>query len=48
MSKITAEEVMVRLNDGYDPELFKLMLTRAEEQGITRLAALRQLLGYDG
>jgi hypothetical protein len=41
---VTVEEVMARLDRGDDPELAKLVDTRASEQGITRLEALRRLL----
>jgi hypothetical protein len=40
---------MDSINAGRDPELEKLVDKRAEEQGISRLEALRQLLpGEEG
>jgi hypothetical protein len=41
----TAEEVMASVNRGEDPELAKLIDNRSSELGITRMDALRQLLG---
>jgi hypothetical protein len=40
----TAEEVMARLDRGEDPELSKLVDTRASEWGVSRMEALRRLL----
>jgi len=44
----TAEIILARVDDGEDPELDKLIRKRSEEQGISRLEALRQLLGKAG
>lgn len=41
----SAEIILARVDDGEDPELDKLIAKRADEQGVSRLVALRQLLG---
>jgi hypothetical protein len=41
----SAEIILARVDDGEDPELDKLINNRVSELGVTRLEALRLLLG---
>lgn len=40
----SAEIILARLEDGEDPDLLKIVIKRAEELGVSRLEALREML----